>query len=167
MPIGIYIRTKQTIINLSKSHIGYKMPEEQKKKISIALKGKKKPIGFGDKVRKRLLGTRFSLKHRKKLSLAKIDKYIGFNNPHWKGGQTTTNGYIFVLQPNHPFCCRGGYIRRSHLVMEKIINRYLKPQEVVHHVNSIKDDDRPENLKLYKNNIEHLKNHKKLLKLII
>lgn len=155
--MGVYIRTKQNIINLSKSHIGYKMPKEQKKKISLALIGKKKPVGFGDKVRKRLCGKKFSLEHRKKLSIAKIEKYIGAKNPHWKGGQFLTNGYVFVLQPNHPFCLKNKYIRRSHIVMEKILGYYLKPTEVVHHINGIKDNDRPENLRLYKNNKEHLK----------
>ena len=67
----------------------------------------------------------------------------------------STQGYIFVYKPKHPFCNKQYYIKRARLVMEKMLNRYLKSREVVHHINGIKDDDRPKNLQLFKSNSEH------------
>ena len=40
----------------------------------------------------------------------------------------------------------GNYKRRNRVIAEKKIGRELKPEEVVHHINGIKTDDRPENL---------------------
>lgn len=80
-------------------------------------------------------------------------------SPSWKGGITKSRGYILIHSPNHPFKDAHNYVRQSHLVMEKILGRYIQPHERVHHINGIKDDDRPENLKYFPNESKHQKFH--------
>ncbi len=81
----------------------------------------------------------------------------GKNHPAWKGGRIKFNRYVYIYKPNHPFN-RKNYIAEHRFVMEKNIKRYLKVEEVVHHINGNVSDNRIKNLKLYANNSEHSKN---------
>lgn len=83
----------------------------------------------------------------------------GENNGNWKGGKRMVGDYLYILTPDHPCADKKGYVKHSHLVMEKKIGRFLKPPECIHHINSDKLDDRIENLMLFKNNSEHMKFH--------
>ena len=88
------------------------------------------------------------------------NKMYGKDNPRYgkgKGWFKDVDGYIQVYIGNrkHPRA-RKGMVYQHILVMEKSINRYLKPKEVVHHRNGIRDDNRIENLELFKNNGEHM-----------
>ena len=59
---------------------------------------------------------------------------------------------------------RHSYKAKEHRkVMEQIIGRKLKPNEDVHHINGIHDDNRPENLIIMEHR-EHLKLHWKIAK---
>lgn len=69
---------------------------------------------------------------------------------NWKGGRIKDNhGYIQVLlNKTHP-ANYDGYVLEHVLVMEKLLGRYLSKQENVHHINGIRNDNRPENLELW------------------
>ena len=109
-----------------------------------------------------MFGKKMSIKSRKLMSIAKKGKYIGSNHPNWKGGRwLTKEGYIYTMAKNHPFT-RKGYVLKHRLVMEKHISRFLKPKEVVHHINNNPSDNRIENLMLFPNIHAHRNHHVKL-----
>ena len=83
---------------------------------------------------------------------------IGDKHASWRGGQYTSNGYVYIRDTSHPNCYKNGYVRRCRIVVEKSIGRHLKEEENVHHINEIKDDDRIENLKVLSSS-EHLSLH--------
>lgn len=71
----------------------------------------------------------------------------GSLNHNWRGGRTrTAAGYICINVPDHPFADANGNVKEHRLVMEQKLGRLLTPAEHVHHLNEIKDDNRPENL---------------------
>ena len=57
-----------------------------------------------------------------------------------------SRGYVWVKAPGHHRANARGYVKRAILVMEEKLGRPLRPEEMVHHINEIRDDDRPENL---------------------
>ena len=70
------------------------------------------------------------------------------------------NGYLLTYVPEHPHAHKDGYAMLHTVLMERSIGRYLEPDEVVHHVNHIRDDNRLENLKLMTKH-EHCSMHMK------
>lgn len=77
------------------------------------------------------------------------DAISGKNSPNWKGGRIATRGYVRISTKGHPRATKQGYVYEHIIVMEKILGRLLKKHENVHHINGVKDDNRPENLELW------------------
>lgn len=67
-------------------------------------------------------------------------------HPRWKGGLVLEGGYWRAMFPDHPRASKRGYVKRCIIVLEKKIGRLLFSDEVPHHVNENKEDDREGNL---------------------
>jgi len=94
---------------------------------------------------------------------ASINARKGKRSLGWKGGRRKDNlGYIQIWKPKHPNANTIGYVYEHRLVMAEYLGRPLKPYELVHHINDIKDDNRIENLQLV-NHKEHKRLHNSLL----
>ena len=80
-------------------------------------------------------------------------------HPDWKGGvHVDRQGYVFVYAPWHPRKKKyGNYVLLSRLLMEQKIGRLLRREEVVHHINDDRGDNRIENLQLFSTNADHLR----------
>jgi HNH endonuclease len=78
----------------------------------------------------------------------------------WKGGRKKQHGYVKVLVGReHPMSDHHGYVLEHRLVMAQHLGRMLTREEVVHHVNEVRDDNRIENLMLFATDAEHRAHH--------
>lgn len=68
------------------------------------------------------------------------------------------SGYWYIYSPYHPRAAKKGYVAEHRLVAEKTIGRFLRDDEVVHHINENKLDNTPENL-LVLTQSEHIRLH--------
>ena len=57
-------------------------------------------------------------------------------------------GYVMEYAPDHPAAGRDGYVLKHRLVMEEKLGRFLNEDEIVHHINGDKTDNRIDNLEL-------------------
>lgn len=92
-------------------------------------------------------GFKMSEETKRKLAQANLGKY---KKPTEFGGhkKKRTDGYITIYCPKHPFATKDGYVMEHILIMERAIGRYITREEVVHHKNHIRTDNRLENLEL-------------------
>ena len=87
----------------------------------------------------------------------------GPHNSQWKGGRRMHKaGYVLRWVPNHPHADHGGYVLEHRLVAERVRGITLPREAVVHHVNEIKDDNRPSNLVICPNDGYHRHLHQRM-----
>jgi hypothetical protein len=86
-----------------------------------------------------------------------------FKNGHKWVGKLRTNGiwkrsqgYIEIYSPYHPYRNTRNTVLKHRLVMEEYIKRFLTVDEIVHHINGDKNDNRIENLELFSSQSEHI-----------
>lgn len=119
---------------------GHVNSPEVRKKISLANKGKVR-----------------TPEQRENYKRAAHNRFKGPDNNGWKGGRKKSpNGYVLIWRPSHPHVMRGGYVYEHRLVMESILGRYLESKEEVHHINSLRDDNGPGNLRLFSTRAKHV-----------
>ena len=84
----------------------------------------------------------------------------GALHPSWKGGRRVAGGrYVSVLRPDHPAATSTGYVLEHRLVYEETRGVRLPARAVVHHINGLPTDNRPENL-IAVTRGEHAKTHR-------
>ena len=94
--------------------------------------------------------------------ISKLNKEInsGCNSTSWSGGRMMNGSeYIWVQiskdSPYYPMAHNRRYIPEHRLIMAQHLGRCLTGNEIVHHINGIKTDNRIENLALARSNKEH------------
>lgn len=61
---------------------------------------------------------------------------------------TSKDGYVRIFTNEHPARTQGNYVSQHRLVVEEFINRLVVKGEIIHHINTIRHDNRLENLAL-------------------
>jgi hypothetical protein len=106
-----------------------------------------------------MFGRRHSEESLAKMTAAKkAQAKHGPENPNWKG-RFVSRGYVMISQPG------AKAIPEHRLVMEAHLGRPLTRDEVVHHRNGVKSDNRIENLELHTkrtHKMTHAEEHREL-----
>ena len=82
----------------------------------------------------------------------------GKNSKYWKGDKKKHNGYWYIESLTHPRS-HSSRVKQAVIIAEQCLGRLLKKQEVVHHINNVKDDDRPKNLYIFSSQSKHCSYH--------
>lgn len=81
----------------------------------------------------------------------------GAESVSWKGGRAISNGYVMIFIGI--IDGKRKSVAEHRLVMESHLGRALSNDEIVHHINEVKDDNRIENLQIM-TRAEHLNHHR-------
>ena len=80
--------------------------------------------------------------------------------------RATPDSHVLVKSSTHPGKDKTGYVPEHRLVVEQSIGRLLKKNEIVHHKNLLKGDNRLENLVVFSSDKEHFLSHGSLNKCV-
>lgn len=139
---------------LSLSHLG-NIPWNKDKKLHYQVWMKGRHHSKNSKLKNRL--AHLGKKHTEETKNRMCGR-IGKKSHSWKGGIISNGEYIYIYKPFHPLANKK-YVKRANLIMEKYLGRYLKPGEIVHHIDKNKLNDSIENLELFPNKSEHTRFH--------
>ena len=90
---------------------------------------------------------RQGIPHRTLKEAITLSHLRGENHPNWKGGRRLReDGYVDIYLPEYPRARKEGYVLEHILVWEQTHGKSLPPGWIIHHLNGIKSDNRPENL---------------------
>lgn len=89
-------------------------------------------------------GKVLSRETRNRISIACSSHFNGLNG--YGHTKKHNRGYILAYAPEHPRAHKDGYVMMHTIIAERASGRYLNDDEVVHHINHRRDDNRPENL---------------------
>lgn len=123
-----------------------KFTDEHKKKISVALKGKKKSLKHCLNISKSKIG-KPSWNKGLKCSWVKVHKNkkgnLAFN---WKGGLVIVNGYAYVYDDKLGNCFGSKYIKRANLIWYQETGELIEKPFCLHHKDGNKLNDNVDNL---------------------
>ncbi len=126
----------------------------------VFIRKSRKPLSEESRKRKSEAqkGRKLSQKGKIAISIANSCNYNGLNGfGHTK---QHNKGYVLAYVPKHPKAHKDGYVMLHTVLIERAIGRYLTENEVVHHINHDRSDNRLENLQLMSKH-EHMSMHMK------
>ena len=123
--------------------------------------------GLGSKEIARVMGCSPAnvTKHMRDMGLSRTNKEAqrlrsvqGKSTGPRKGGRKMNRGYVGIYMPDHRLADVKGYVREHCYVWEEHNQMQIPSKWHVHHLNGVKDDNRPENLVAMPNG-EHALEH--------
>uniref|UniRef100_A0A6M3K4Y2 Putative homing endonuclease n=1 Tax=viral metagenome TaxID=1070528 RepID=A0A6M3K4Y2_9ZZZZ len=88
-------------------------------------------------------------------------KRLGEKHPKWKGGKTISNGYLKVMNPDHPSADKIGYVFQHTLIVEEALGGFLAKGSEVHHVDQNPLNNEKPNLVLCDGHSYHVLLHRR------